>query len=167
MPCFMQIYNSALILTCGLACCHPQGLPPPSQDPEVFSVGSHFHRQYFMENNDGKDNRDNNFDQALPSLLLACTYGNSLLCLKTCWYFSSGRIDYLWGPRILLLGCAQLTAPQVLLRGDWRHLVLVFCKEFNHIFQIHSSPSPTWQLEGVFHCLDIIQTHGHFIHISD
>ena len=83
MPCFMQICN-ALILTCGLACCHPQGLPPPSQDPEVFSADSHFHRQYFMENNDSKDNRDNNFDLTLPSLLLACTYGNSLLCLKTC-----------------------------------------------------------------------------------
>ena len=33
----------ALILTCGLACCHPRDLPPPSQEPVDRSAGLYFY----------------------------------------------------------------------------------------------------------------------------
>ena len=54
---------------------------------------------------------------------------------------------HLRGPSIVLVGCTQLTAPQELLGGDWRHFELLFCKEHRVWSQIPEKNSPL--------------THGH------
>ena len=127
--CMWRVPDNDRILTCGVACYHPQDPPPSSQDPVVTG-----------QITKGNISVQIHFTHTLQKLRIG-----SILSLKTknsrreeeC--ITSGAhsiffvkppilLNHLRGPFVVLFGCAQLAAPQKLLRSDRRHFVLGFWK---------------------------------------
>ena len=92
-----------MILTCELAWCHPPNPPPPLQGPALSRVWSAF-------------------SLVVDPQLCQTTLVTSASIWSLCRTKYARKVCYLRGPRVFLLGCTQLTAPQELLRGDRRHL---------------------------------------------